>query len=195
MVATVVVTTAAKRAPVRTAELATLPPAQASQGPDKPTATTRGLHLPPRGHRGAEGRCSRCGRRHILYKQQQEQVQQTMTVTTAITKRVTPMAITVPNLTESQSALQGSRLHSPTAGSMGSIPSQPGRGGQPRVGRPESQSQSGRGRLGFLEKAKAGRDPVLPGGAMMSASGQMMLGIGSERRGQALVHGAAVFID
>ena len=124
VVAMVVVTTAAKRAPVRTAELATLPPAQASQGPDKPTATTRGLHLSPRGHRGAEGRCSRCGRRHILYKQQQEQVQQTMTVTTAITKRVTPMAITVPNLTESQSALQWPRLHTPTAGSMGSIPSQ-----------------------------------------------------------------------
>ena len=78
VVAMVVVTTAAKRAPVRTAELATLPPAQASQGPDKPTATTRGLHLSPRGHRGAEGRCSRCGRRHILYKQQQEQVQQTL---------------------------------------------------------------------------------------------------------------------
>ena len=47
-----------------------------------------------------------------------------MMVTTAITNRVTPMAITVPNLTESQSMLQWLRLHTSATGGMGSIPSQ-----------------------------------------------------------------------
>lgn len=47
-----------------------------------------------------------------------------ITVTTPITKRVTPMASTVPNLAESQSVLQWPRPHTSTAGAMGSIPSQ-----------------------------------------------------------------------
>lgn len=53
-------------------------------------------------HTGPPG-CLRRGRRHILYKQQQEQVKQTMMVTTKSTKMVRPMAIVAPNLPKSQS--------------------------------------------------------------------------------------------
>lgn len=48
---------------------------------------------------GGPGRaCLRRGRRHILYKQQQEQVKQMMMVTTKSTKMVRPMAAVAPNL-------------------------------------------------------------------------------------------------
>lgn len=47
--------------------------------------------------------CLRRGWQHILYKQQQEQVKQTIMVTTKSTKMVRPMAIVAPNLSKSQS--------------------------------------------------------------------------------------------
>jgi hypothetical protein len=67
----------------------------------------RGLYLHTREGGPQQDRvgevCLRRGRRHILYKQQQEQVKQMMMVTTESTKIVSPMATVAPNLSKSQS--------------------------------------------------------------------------------------------
>lgn len=88
MVDVVVVTTAANRTPVRTLRLATPPSSFAKPGP----CTAGGW---------VGGACLRRGRRHILYRQQQEQVKQAMMVTMKSTKMVTPTATVAPNLPQS----------------------------------------------------------------------------------------------
>lgn len=81
---------------------------------------------------GGPGRaCLRRGRRHILYKQQQEQVKQMMMVTTKSTKMVRPMAAVAPNLRKGERVVTRGLApppHPPPP--VAHIPSSP-RGGAP----------------------------------------------------------------